>query len=89
MDIICIDVTGLHFVLQDCKVCDNRVSKLFVGAPIKLINNFNDRQLRQGVCIAPRYLLDCLQCSVIKVRSDLNNSNSGQCSVCCLCHQCL
>ena len=24
---------------------DNRVSKLFAGAPIKLINNFNDRQL--------------------------------------------
>ena len=23
---------------------DNKVSKLFVGAPIKLINNFNDRQ---------------------------------------------
>ena len=59
---------------------DNRVSKLFAGAPIKLINNFNDRQ---GVCIAPRYLLDCFQCSVISVRSDLNNCNSGHCSVCC------
>ena len=31
---------------------DNMASKLFVGAPIKLINNFNDRQ---GVCIAPMY----------------------------------
>ena len=65
---------------------DNRVPQLFAGAPIKLINNFNDRQ---GVCIAPRYLLDCFQCSIIKVRSDLNNCNSGYCSVCCLCHWCL
>ena len=31
-----------------------------------------------------RYLLlDCFHCSVIKVRCDLNNSNSGHCSICC------
>ena len=58
MDIICIDVNGLHFVLQDWNACDgryrdNRISKLFAEAPIKLINNFNNRQ---AVCIAPKYL---------------------------------
>ena len=29
------------------------VSKLFAGAPIRLINNVNDRQ---GVCIAPSFI---------------------------------
>ena len=49
---------------------DNRVLELFADAARKLINSFNDRQ---GVGIAPKHLLDCSQCSVMKVRSDLNN----------------
>ena len=74
MDCILLYKTGTY------TLGDNRVSDLF-SASTKLINNFN---YMQGVGIAPRYLLDCLQCSVIKVRCDLNNSNSGHCSTCCL-----
>ena len=53
---------------------------------MKLINNVNNRQ---GVGIAHIYLLDYFQCSVIKVRCDLNNSNSGHCSICCPRRRCL
>ena len=89
MGIICVDVNGLSFVLQDRNVYDGRWYG--IGAirrtSIKLINNLNNRQ---GAGIAPIYLLlDCFQCSVIKVRCDLNNSNSGHCSICCPHRRCL
>ena len=52
----------------------------------KLINNVSERQ---GVGTASRHLLHCFQCSVMKVRIDLNSSNSSHCSVCCPRSQCL
>ena len=65
---------------------DSRLSETIRDAARKLINNFIDRQ---GVGIAPKHLLNCFQCSVMKVRSYLNNSDSSNCSVCCPHSQCL
>ena len=54
MDIICIDVNGLQFVLQDWNVHNGIEAARSIS--IKLINNVSDRQ---GVGLVLRYLLDC------------------------------
>jgi hypothetical protein len=85
MGIICVDVNGLSFWperirwaiigYRSCSRCSHKAYK-------------QCQQQARGR-LAPRYLLDCFQCSVIKGRCDLNNSNSGHCSICCPRRRCL
>ena len=56
------------------------------SASRKLIKNVNNKQEAD---IATTHSLDCLQGSVMKVRYDLNNSDSSHCSVCYPCCWCL
>ena len=85
MGIICVDVNGLSFWSE-------RIQRVIIGYRSCLRCShkaYKQCQQQARGRLAPRYLLDCFQCSVIKGRCDLNNSNSGHCSICCPSRRCL